>query len=86
MSLHVKTVQVHSDSTVLFADLQVARTVEGVVLRVRLTKLRKRGGEKFLGFAGVNRGGELVRYPEELTESERDAVERALTEEIGPVE
>jgi hypothetical protein len=69
----------------LYADLQVIRTKDGLTPRVRISR-RIRTSEKFLGFAHLNRDLELVRRPEELTEGEQAAIEKAIVDHVGPVE
>lgn len=83
MALHIRHFQVPAEDGVYFADLQLARDADGVAPRVRITRRRNRGAEKFVGYAGLNRACELIRRPEGVSERDAEAIEAAIAERLG---
>ncbi len=80
-ALHVKTFVVLREEATLYADLQVAKTPKGVVIQVRVTRQKRRGGEKLVGYGILNRDAEIMAMGDfELSESERTALETAIRE------
>lgn len=81
MSLHIKTFIVPVDDGTLFADLQLVRDKDGVRPRVRIHRnYKRRKGEHFIGFAGLNKAAELVNRPEDVSEKDAEAIEKAIQE------
>jgi hypothetical protein len=80
MALHIKTLQIAANDSTLFVDLQFGKDDAGNFgVRARITRRRPRGGEKFVGYAGVNRALELTKYPmDEITDSELEAIEAEI--------
>jgi hypothetical protein len=95
MAMHIRCLEVHSDSAVLYAILQYGPVIvpaatkkdkpsEGYGVKVRLSRRLNRKGsvEQHVGVASLNFGGELVRLPEEaeLSDFEIRELERQIKE------
>lgn len=85
MSLHIKTLQVPVGDDTLFVDLQYAKDTQlGYVVRARITRQKRRGLEKFVGFATINKGGELCRFGDaDISNHEIKTIERDILEAVG---
>lgn len=85
MSCHIKTLIVPHNGVMLYADLRLVRTQDGLRPQLRIT--RRNRVERLLGTAELNAALEIVRYKgEELADGERAALERALLDHVGPAE
>lgn len=76
--MHIKTLQVRTDDFTLFGDLQFARRDDGLGVRIRITRAKRKTNEKLIGFANVGLDGKLTSCPDDLTDKERALVEAEI--------
>lgn len=92
MALHIKCIDVHRNDYTLHAILSLGRVPKGVGIRVKITRTSDRKGsrEKAVGIGELNFAGEINGFKNEdpdheFSEQERDVLEKAIREVIGPV-
>ena len=84
MALHVRSFEFNRDGATHYFTLQATKNDKGVVgLSMRITYKPRKGAERFIGHAGINRGGELISRPEEIDEAMCAYIEKELMEALG---
>ncbi len=80
--MHIKTLTIRTEDIVIFADLQFQRSKEGLGVQVRVTRTKKRNGERFIGIAQVSSTGKLVNRPTEISDKEAAWIEEEILNAI----
>ncbi len=82
--MHIKTLQIRAEDHTLFCDLQFGEIEDGYGIRVRISRQKRKGGEKLMGISAISKDLELISPPEDLTLSERKLVQSAIKEAVDP--
>ncbi len=82
--MHIKTLQIRAEDHTLFCDLQFGAIEAGFGIRVRITRQKRKGGERLIGITAVSKDLQLILPPEDLTPSECKLVQNAIKEAVDP--
>lgn len=85
MTLHIKTLVINQGDDTLYVDLQFApNTPFGYGVQARITRQKRRGAEKLVGIAAVNKAGEICRFGDaDLSDVDIAAIEKEILGAVG---